>query len=158
MINPGLFTSTHGKWGTPQALFDKLNEEFAFTLDACATAETAKCDNYYSEDALEKDWPGVVFCNCPYGLEISKWVEKGYTEATKGALVVMLLPARTDSRWWHEWVMKAYEIRLIRGRLRFTDELGAARNSAPFPSCIVVFSPCWWIGDRWTPVWSSYEL
>lgn len=141
-MNKGLFTSDNAEWETPQGLFDTLNEEFGFNLDAAATAENAKCENYWTkeDDALTKPWAGRVFCNPPYGREIGKFVEKGLKEANHGSIVVMLLPARTDTRWWHDYVMLASEIRLIKGRLKFGD----SKNSAPFPSCIVVFRGLTW--------------
>lgn len=136
-INHGLFSSASGEWETPQALFNELNEEFGFNLDACATNETAKCADYFTkeDDALSQIWDGVVFVNPPYGRKIGRWVRKGYLEAARGSTVVMLLPSRTDTRWWHNWVMKADEIRFIKGRLRFT----GYKWNAPFPSAIVIF-------------------
>lgn len=106
-------------------------------MDACATRENSKVGAFYSENSLSLPWTGVVWCNPPYGREIGKWVRKEREEAGKGAVVVMLLPSRTDTRWGHEDVMKASEIRFIRGRLKFGD----ARNSAPFPSAVMVFKP-----------------
>jgi len=130
-----MFSSTSGEWETPIELFQVLDAEFHFTLDACATPRNNKCPCFYSQDALRLSWLGTVFCNPPYGREIWQWVAKGYNEALRGAVVVMLLPARTDTAWWHSFVMKADEIRFIRGRLKFSGH----KNSAPFPSCIVVF-------------------
>jgi phage N-6-adenine-methyltransferase len=140
MINAGLFTSTTDQWETPQWLFDQLNQEFNFTLDPCATAENAKCAKYFTtkEDGLKQDWSGeIVFCNPPYGREISKWVRKAAEESKKhNTTVVMLIPARTDTSYFHDYIYgKAKEIRFIRGRLKF----GNAKNSAPFPSMVVVF-------------------
>jgi site-specific DNA-methyltransferase (adenine-specific) len=136
-LNSGLFTSARGDWRTPQALFADLNDEFRFTLDACATPDNALIPRFFSpeEDALSQDWEGVVYCNPPYGREISRWTHKARTEAERGATVVCLLPSRTDTRWWHEDVMQASEIRFLRGRLHF-DESG---NRAPFPSAIAIF-------------------
>lgn len=137
-FNRALFSSASGDWETPQELFDVLNEEFHFTLDACATPLNTKCPVFYSEDSLDHTWPGRVFCNPPYGRRILDWVRHAYTESQhclRNEVVVMLLPSRTDTKWWHRWVMKADEIRFIEGRLKF----GGAKNSAPFPSCIVVF-------------------
>jgi site-specific DNA-methyltransferase (adenine-specific) len=141
-INNGLFSSATGEWSTPQALFDQLEREFHFDLDVCATAENAKCSRYYTkeQDGLAQPWaPFTCWMNPPYGSEIGKWVQKAYEETIRGkwlTAVVCLLPARTDTRWFHEYCMRAYEIRLIRGRLHF----GGAKNSAPFPSAIVVFN------------------
>jgi phage N-6-adenine-methyltransferase len=136
------FSSADSNWETPQQVFDRLDAEFGFDLDACATPETAKCKLYYSEadDALLREWRGVVWCNPPYGREIGRWMCKAYLSALEGATVVCLVPSRTDTRWWHEYEMKG-EVRFLRGRLKF----GGAQNSAPFPSAVVVFRP---IGRR----------
>ena len=138
MITKGMYTSNSEEWGTPQGLFNKLNKEFSFTLDICASKENAKCPKYYTkeEDALKQEWGGVIWMNPPYGRKIGIWVKKAKEAATQEkATVVCLLPARTDTAWWHDYVMKANEIRLIRGRLKFGD----GKGSAPFPSAIVVF-------------------
>ena len=136
-----MFSSKTDLWETPQDLFDKLNKNFNFTLDVCATKENAKCKKYYTkeQDGLIKKWKGVCWCNPPYGREISKWVQKASTSARKGATVVMLLPARTDTRWFHDYIYKKenVKIKFIRGRLKF----GNAKNSAPFPSMLVLFRP-----------------
>jgi len=132
------FMSLSVEWATPQSLFDELDREFHFTLDPCATAENAKCTKFYTkwDDGLSKDWSReTVFMNPPYGREIGDWMAKAYKESLKGAKVVCLIPSRTDTRWWHEFVMKAKEIRFIKGRVKF----GGHKNSAPFPSAIVVF-------------------
>lgn len=136
----GLMTSLSCEWGTPQGLFDELNEEFNFTLDVCATKKNAKCELYFKIDKLGgglfESWNKCVcWMNPPYGREIVKWVKKAYEESLKEVAVVCLLPSRTDTRWWHDYVMKAKEIRFIKGRLKF----GGAKNSAPFPSCVVIF-------------------
>ena len=140
-LNEGMFTSERPDWATPQAFFDLVDAEFGFTLDSAAEPHNAKCDRYLTEemDGLGMPWPGVVWCNPPYGRAISRWIEKGYREAQAGATVVMLIPARTDTAYWHDYVMKAAEIRLIRGRLVFGS--GEARANAPFPSALVVFRP-----------------
>ena len=138
MISNVLFSSKSDEWSTPQTLFDTLNEEFHFTLDPCATDENAKCKMYYtiSENGLEKTWTGYcVFCNPPYS-QIQKWVKKCAEEARKGATVVMLIPARTDTRWFHDYIYKKADIRFIKGRLRFSD----SKNTAPFPSMIVIWN------------------
>jgi phage N-6-adenine-methyltransferase len=129
--------STTHLWETPQTLFDKLNNEFHFTLDVCALAGNAKCTNFYSplEDGLKQDWTGTCWMNPPYGYSIGKWVQKAFKAAQEGATVVALLPARTDTRWWHSFVMKARDIRFLAGRLRFSN----APNSAPFPNAIVIW-------------------
>jgi phage N-6-adenine-methyltransferase len=135
MVNNGMFSSLTDNWSTPPELFKSLDEEFHFTLDACATASNATVPNFYDSDSLEKPWTGVVWCNPPYGREIGKWIRKGRQSALEGAIVVMLIPSRTDTRWWHEDVMLASDVRFIKGRLKF----GGSKSSAPFPSAIVVF-------------------
>lgn len=133
------FMSNTPEWSTPQDLFDKLNCEFKFTLDPCATPENAKCDRYFTklDDGLSKPWSNeIVFMNPPYGREISKWIKKAYQESLNGATVVCLIPSRTDTSWWHDYCAKG-EIRFIRGRIKF----GGSKNGAPFPSAIVIFCP-----------------
>ena len=134
-----MFSSKTDLWETPQDLFDKLNNEFHFTLDVCATPENAKCDSFYTkeQDGLSQPWKGVVWCNPPYGKQIGSWVRRGFFASLSGNTVVMLLPARTDTRWFHEYIYGKAEIRFIRGRLKF----GGSKNSAPFPSMVVVFMP-----------------
>lgn len=133
------FSSKSNEWTTPQYLFDELNEEFNFTLDPCATDENAKCSKYFTieDDGLSKDWSNdVVFMNPPYGREIKKWIKKAYEESLNGAIVVCLIPARTDTTYWHDFIFdKADDIRFLKGRLKF----GNGKNSAPFPSAIVVY-------------------
>jgi phage N-6-adenine-methyltransferase len=134
------FSSQTVEWPTPQGLFNELNEEFGFTLDPCATHENAKCETYFTKEdnGLKQDWGQEnVFMNPPYGREISDWIKKAYQSSRKGATVVCLVPARTDTRWWHDYSMNASEIKFVKGRLKF----GNAKNSAPFPSAIVVFRP-----------------
>lgn len=132
------FSQDSDEWGTPRWLFDSLNKEFGFTLDPCSGGENAKCVDFYTmrENGLLRDW-GIetVFMNPPYS-DVAAWMRKAYGAAQEGATVVCLIPARTDTAWWHDYVMKG-EIRLLRGRLKFGD----AENSAPFPSAIVVFRP-----------------
>jgi phage N-6-adenine-methyltransferase len=131
------FTSLKGDWSTPQELFDELNEEFQFTLDACADESNYKCERYFTkeDDGLIRKWDGIVWINPPYGRGIGEWIKKAYYESLSGATVVMLLPARTDTKWFHDYVTKAKDIRFIIGRLKFSGHI----NSAPFPSMIVVF-------------------
>ena len=135
-----MFSSNTDLWATPQSFFEELNKEFQFTLDPCATAENAKCRTFYTkdDDGLKKDWGGqIVFCNPPYGMEIKKWVRKCYEESKKpNTVVVMLIPARTDTAYFHDYIYKKSEVRFIRGRLKFGD----AKNSAPSPSMVVVFN------------------
>ena len=133
-----MFSSKTDQWSTPQEFFDKLNEEFQFTLDPCADAQNHKCEKFYAkeQDGLVQSWSGErVFCNPPYGRELPKWVKKCYDESKKGALVVMLIPARTDTSYFHDYIYGKAEIRFIRGRLKFGD----SKQSAPFPSMVVVF-------------------
>jgi phage N-6-adenine-methyltransferase len=131
------FSSATGEWETPQVLYDELARIFGgFTLDPCATRDNAKCAHFFTreDDGLGRDWTGKVFMNPPYGREIGKWVKKAWAESLKGTLVVCLLPARVDTRWWHEYAARGH-VYFLRGRLKF----GTSRNSAPFPSAIVTF-------------------
>jgi phage N-6-adenine-methyltransferase len=140
-MNPGLFSSNQESWATPQELFDALDEEFRFTLDPCASASNAKCDRYFTvaDDGLVQPWTGSVFMNPPYGRTIGKWVEKAYRESLLGATVVCLIPARTDTAYWHDYVMRAHEVRFIRGRLHFGGGHERTARNAPFPSAVVIF-------------------
>lgn len=134
-----MFSSATDLWSTPQEFFNKLNAAFNFETDVCALPDNAKCKTYFTPeiDGLKQDWTGVCWMNPPYGRGISAWVEKAYLSAKQnGATVVCLLPARVDTRWWHEYCTKG-EVTYIRGRLKFGD----ARDSAPFPSAVVVFRP-----------------
>jgi phage N-6-adenine-methyltransferase len=137
-INDGMFTSATCEWETPQNFFDKWHKEFDFTLDACATPDNAKCPRFFTkeQDGLSLPWTGRVWMNPPYGREIGKWVRKAYEEAQRGCTVVCLLPARTDTAWWHDYCAKG-EVHFVRGRLKF----GGSKNSAPFPSAVVIFRP-----------------
>ena len=131
------FSAQTSVWPTPDELFNKLNAEFGFELDACCMKENAKCAKYFTpdEDGLLQNWFGVVWCNPPYGNAIADWAEKAYRESFNGATTVMLLPVRTDTRWFHAWILGKAEIRFLKGRLKF----GEAVNNAPFPSMVVVF-------------------
>jgi len=137
-----MFSSKTEEWETPQDIFDELNEIFKFTLDPCATDQNAKCDSYFTkeDDGLAQDWGGHrVFMNPPYGREIKKWIEKAHDEAEKpNTIVVCLLPSRTDTKWFHKWCVEG-DIWFIEGRLKF----GGAKNSAPFPSMVVIFPKNW---------------
>jgi phage N-6-adenine-methyltransferase len=127
-------------WETPPEVFDPLNTEFGFTLDVCASPENAKCERYftYHDDGLTQDWAGeTCWMNPPYGREIRKWMGKAVAEMEKGATVVCLVPARTDTDWWHRFALRG-EIRFIRGRIKFISPTQRERNSAPFPCAIVV--------------------
>lgn len=132
------YSSTTSEWATPQDLFDKLDAVFHFTLDPCATQENAKCAKFYTkeQDGLKQDWGGeVIWCNPPYGREIGKWIQKC---AEHKGVAVMLIPARTDTRWWHSYIDKNPDahVYFIKGRLKFGD----GKNPAPFPSAIVVYT------------------
>ena len=133
-----LYTSSNDEWATPQDVYDSLNAEFHFTLDPCATDQNHKCTLYYTqkENGLLQNWGGhSVFCNPPYS-EISAWVEKAYREVMQDkTVVVMLIPSRTDTRYFHDFIYHRSEIRFIRGRLKF----GEAMYNAPFPSMVVIF-------------------
>jgi phage N-6-adenine-methyltransferase len=133
------FRSQTVEWETPQWLFALLDKRFNFTLDVCATPANAKCRAFFTrdQDGLAQEWAGVCWMNPPYGRLIAKWVRKARLSAQKGATVVALLPARTDTRWWQDDVAQASEIIFLRGRLKF----GKASASAPFPSAIAVFCP-----------------
>ena len=133
-VNKGLFTSNTDLWATPQDFYDRLNQEFRFDLDVCALPENAKCKKYYTPDTdgLKQEWTGTAWCNPPYGRQIGKWVKKAHDS---GCTVVMLLPARTDTAWFHDYIYGKAEVRFIKGRLKF----GGSKNSAPFPSMVVVY-------------------
>jgi len=136
-IRPALFSSARADWETPSNLFARLHREFSFTLDVCATPDNTKCPRYFTPaiDGLCQPWTGRCWMNPPYGRSIGAWVSKAREESRKIATVVGLLPARTDTAWWHQDVMQAREIRLLRGRLTFV----GAPSPAPFPSAIVIF-------------------
>ena len=131
------FSSATDDWATPKDFFDKLNAIFDFTLDTCASNENHKTAKYYTQhdDGLSKSWDGErVFMNPPYGREIGKWVKKASEQI--GGIVVCLVPARTDTRWWHDYVVGGgANICYLKGRLKF----GNQKNSAPFPSAVVIF-------------------
>lgn len=131
------FSSETDEWPTPQDFFDGVNRRLGpFDLDVCATPENAKCAQFFTkeQDGLAQKWTGKVWMNPPYGRAIGKWVQKAYESSLTGALVVCLIPARTDTAWWHDFVTKG-NVRFIRGRLKF----GGCKHSAPFPSALVIF-------------------
>jgi len=140
------FSSASNEWATPQWLFDELNKLYGpFTLDPCATQENAKCERYFTkaDNGLVKSWQNeTVFMNPPYGREIGKWIEKAYQESHKYTglpnNVICLIPARTDTSYWHDYIMKSSEICLIRGRIKFI----GGDSSAPFPSAVIAFVDC----------------
>ena len=138
MNREALFKSDREDWETPHELYAELDKEFHFTLDPCSNDSNYKCKNHFTkeQDGLAQTWGGQrVFCNPPYGRQIAKWVRKAYEEAKKpNTLVVMLIPARTDTTWFHDYIYGQHEVRFLRGRLKF---VGAMFN-APFPSMIVV--------------------
>ena len=129
-----MFSSKTDLWETPQELFDKYDAIYHFETDVCALTENAKCERFFTPkmDGLKQEWTGVCWCNPPYGRQIGKWVEKAVKSF---ATVVMLLPARTDTKWFHDWCLPYGKIEFLRGRLKF----GGCDNSAPFPSMIVIF-------------------
>lgn len=143
-MNKILLSSSYMAWETPKEFYDKLDEEFGFTLDVCANADNHKCELYLSErdDGLSCDWGGnICWMNPPYGRQISKWIKKAYESSLKGAIVVCLIPARTDTAYWWDYCMKG-EIRFIRGRIKFKGRNAKGeivQNSATFPSAIVIF-------------------
>lgn len=133
-----IFSRGSDEWTTPNDFYNKLNEEFNFNLDPCSDGKNNKCIKFFTKEqnGLLQDWSGYrVFCNPPYS-EISKWVEKSYREGVKdNTIVVLLIPARTDTKYFHDFILNRSEIRYVKGRLKF----GEGKNSAPFPSMIVIF-------------------
>ena len=133
------WSRTRQDWETPPVLFAELDAEFGFTLDVCASRHNAKCSRFFDEreDGLAQDWCGATcWMNPPYGPFVARWIRKAWEESQRGATVVCLVPARTDTAWWHDFAMRG-EIRFLRGRLRF----GGSPNPAPFPSALVIFRP-----------------
>lgn len=139
MLNDSLYSSDKSDWATPQYLFDILNKEFKFQTDVCASKHNAKCESYYDieTDGLSQDWVGNCWMNPPYGRGIDKWVQKAFEESRSFCICVCLLPVRSDTKWWHNYVMRSSEIRLCTRRLSFE----GSNNKAPFPAAIVVFRP-----------------
>jgi len=143
-----MFSSENNAWATPRDFFKKINKEFNFNLDPCCTKKSALCKKYYTpkEDGLIQDWKDErVFVNPPYAREISKWVEKCFNERNNAELIVMLIPSRTDTRYFHDFIYNKAEIRFIKGRLKFIDldwvgdEKDRKLSPAPFPSMLVIF-------------------
>jgi len=131
------FSSKSDNWSTPDYLFKKYNDLYDFNLDVCASSENAKCSIYFTKeiDGIKQDWVQYrCWMNPPYGREIGSWMKKAYEASLNGALVVCLVPARTDTAWWHDYAMRG-EIEFIRGRVKF----GGHKNNAPFPSAIIIF-------------------
>jgi len=140
-MNKSLLSSDKMDWATPKAFFDALNEEFNFTVDVCASEWNAKLERYWSEvdDSLSLSWVGeVCFMNPPYGRDIKHWVKKAYEESLKGAVVVGLIPSRTDTSYWHDYIQDKADVRFIRGRLKFERPEGAC-DPAPFPSAVIIW-------------------
>lgn len=131
------FSSASDMWETPQELFDSLDSVFHFDLDVCAVPENAKCENFFSpdQDGLAMPWYGTCWCNPPYGRLVGRWVKKAFDSYLEGCSVVMLLPSRTDTRWFHDYIYGIADIYFLRGRLKF----GGSKSPAPFPSMVVVF-------------------
>ena len=134
------YTSISVEWETPQYLFDELNEEFEFTLDAAASLTNHKCNHFYTKEdnGLAATWQSErVFCNPPYGRDLGRWIDKAFTEVYQRycPLAVLLLPARTDVEWFHRYVYNKAEVRFIKGRLHY----GGSEHAAPFPSMIVIY-------------------
>ena len=137
-ITSGMMTSATPEWATPQKFFDGLAQEFdGFLLDVCARRKNAKCERYYTEkdDGLRQAWSRKNWMNPPYGREIGRWVRKAHEESLRGNLTVALLPARTDTAWFQDYIYRKHRISFVRGRLKFND----GRNPAPFPSMVVIF-------------------
>lgn len=137
-----LISSKTCNWATPQDYFDKINAEFNFDLDVCASEENAKCKRYFTkeQDGLAQNWTGTVWCNPPYGRQMKHWIKKAYDSSLVGATVVMLIPARVDTQYFQDLCLSTPngikpEIRFIRGRLKF----GGHKCGAPFPSCLVIY-------------------
>lgn len=130
------YSSKTDLWATPQDFFDKYDAIYNFELDVCAVKENAKCGKYFTpeQDGLKQEWSGICWMNPPYGRGIGKWMRKAYESSGNGTIVVCLVPARTDTRWWHDYAMKG-QIEFIKGRLKFGD----AKTNAPFPSAVVTF-------------------
>ena len=143
-----MFSSKTDQWSTPQLFFDTLNQEFNFTLDPCCDEFNKKCNKFYTkkDDGLLQNWGGeTVFCNPPYGRILKDWVKKCSDESKKrNTTIVMLIPARTDTKYFHDYIYGKSEIRFIKGRLKFGD----CKNAAPFPSMIVIFKNKEWINLR----------
>jgi phage N-6-adenine-methyltransferase len=151
-----LFSSRTDEWATPPAFFRKMSRRYGpFDVDVCAVADNAKCERFFSpeQNGLLQPWAGRCWCNPPYGKTIGQWVRKAWEASVDGSTVVCLLPARVDTRWWHQYVERfAATVEFLPGRLRFGD----ATSSAPFPSVVVVFRParyrhCQWCEQRFRP-------
>lgn len=134
-------SSNKHDWETPEKLFRDLNEVFNFSLDACATAKTAKCSNFISpeQDAMVTPWSGTVWCNPPYGRELPKWLKRGIDQLSMLEMIVYLIPARTETNYWHELIWpKAKYVLFLHGRIHFLED-GVTGDAAPFPSALVIY-------------------
>lgn len=146
MINKGMFTNNSNEWCTPRQLYDELNKQYHFDIDLASSDENHLCDHYFTKknDALANEWGGhVAFCNPPYGKEIGKFVEKAYKTVMDNrykTIIVMLIPSRTDTKYWHNYIFNCpyASIKFLKGRIKFVMD-GEIQQSAPFPSAIVVF-------------------
>lgn len=139
MLNDSIYSSDKMDWGTPNKLFERLNNYFNFTLDPCSSHENKKCEKNFTieDDGLQQDWSqDVVFMNPPYGNMLKDWVQKAYEESLKGATVVCLVPSRTDVRWFHDWCYGKGELVFLNRRLAFE----GSNNKAPFPSMLVIYN------------------
>lgn len=138
MINKALFSSNSDEWATPDNIFKELDSEFSFNLDACATQDNHKCPKFFTkeDDGLAQNWGGYrLFVNPPYS-NIGAWIKKAYYESFKpNTLIVLLIPARTDTRYFQEYIYHRAEIRFIKGRLHFNN----SKAGAPFPSMLVIY-------------------
>lgn len=145
MINKALFTSNKEDWETPQDFYDRLNAKYHFEWDLAASDDNAKCSCYFTRDdnSLEQDWEGLsgnLFLNPPYGRELKLWVKKAATTKLKDKQnIVMLIPSRTDTSYWHDYIFNHAEIKFLRGRLKFEVD-GISGDSAPFPSAVVIYT------------------
>lgn len=138
-MNDVHYSSKTVEWATPQNFFDLLNTAYCFDLDVCANAQNAKCARFFTpeDDGLSQAWCGVCWMNPPYGHGIGKWIRKAHESALAGATVVCLVPARTDTAWWHDYIKPFAVVDFVRGRLKF----GGYKVNAPFPCAVVVFRP-----------------
>jgi phage N-6-adenine-methyltransferase len=162
MVSPVVFSSKSDRYSTPFDFFEKMERRYGpFDLDVCAVAENAKCERFYSPqvDGLRQPWTGRIWCNPPYGRTIGLWIRKAWEATQAGATVVCLVPARTDTRWWHDYVQPYGEVEFVRGRLHFDD----GKHPAPFPSVVVVFKPvqqyrCQWCEQTYRPARSDAKF
>lgn len=139
-------TSNKDDWETPQALFESLNAKYHFVIDLAASKDNAKCDRYFSvaDDSLSKDWSenfeGAMYLNPPYGRHIGQWIKKAYETSLKVTVpIVLLIPSRTDTSYWHDYIFGKAHIKFLRGRLKF-EQNGIACQAAPFPSAIITYN------------------